>query len=203
MPDYTQYAQNLLKAMSFRGVDPEALGELLKQCVSMQFNAGQKICNEGEKGGEMYFLLSGKVQVTKRTPTGETVELGDMEAPMMVGHMALVDKTPRSASCVARTSVDTLVLNQQRYNDILKRPLDTSRAFRRLMLCSLSRQLVQGNARFTELLGIKAPGSSAPAEPGAGPAAPPPEPTEQDIYKASSTFEGWQQSLVKELSGKG
>ena len=60
----------------------------------------ERIVNEGDMGEEMFVLQTGKVKITKNSPTGE-MTLTVLESGSIFGEMALFDKTPRSANVVA------------------------------------------------------------------------------------------------------
>ncbi|OGQ55185.1 MAG: hypothetical protein A3J24_05320 [Deltaproteobacteria bacterium RIFCSPLOWO2_02_FULL_53_8] len=70
---------------------------LVKLCRLTQYEAGEAVFNEGEFDQYIYFLLSGKVRISKNgmevTTLGRT---GDI-----FGEMCLIDATPRSASVFA------------------------------------------------------------------------------------------------------
>ena len=159
------WAVRLLIANPFPGKSQRELVEIINACRLQRFSDGQFILKEGESGEELYFLMEGEVEVLKRDVTGEERSLVVMKAPTMFGHMSLVDGSARSASCRAKGQVDVAVLSRQTYLELLSRshPLGTS--LRRLMLATLTRQLVDGNAWLFGLIGGKLPAkeSSSPS----------------------------------------
>ena len=151
------WAVRLLIANPFPGKSQRELVEIINACRLQRFIDGQFILSEGEPGEELFFLMEGEVEVLKRDVSGEERSLVVMQAPTMFGHMSLVDGSARSASCRAKGEVDVAVLSRQTYLELLSRshPLGTS--LRRLMLATLTRQLVDGNARLFGLIGGELP----------------------------------------------
>ena len=151
------WAVRLLIANPFPGKSQRELVEIINARRLKSFTDGQFILSEGEPGEELFFLMEGEVEVLKRDVSGEERSLVVMQAPTMFGHMSLVDGSARSASCRAKGEVDVAVLSRQTYLELLSRshPLGTS--LRRLMLATLTRQLVDGNARLFELIGGELP----------------------------------------------
>lgn len=162
------WAVRLLIANPFPGKSQRELVEIINACRLQRFTDGQTILSEGEPGEELYFLMEGEVEVLKRDVTGEERSLVVMQAPTMFGHMSLVDGSARSATCRAKGGVDVAVLTRQTYLDLLTRSHPVGTSLRRLMLSTLTRQLVDGNARLFDLIGGTLPSAkkaSRPASP--------------------------------------
>lgn len=149
----SDWATRLLLNNPFPGKSQRDLVEIIKACRVQIFKDGQHILNEGEKGNELYFLMEGEVTVLKRDTHGEERELVVMTAPTLFGHMALVDGSPRSASCKAKGAVTLAAMSRQLYNEMLSRPHPVGTNLRRLMLATLTRQLVNGNKRLFGMMG--------------------------------------------------
>ena len=76
---------------------------------NVDFPPQATIVREGAAGDTMYFVLEGLVAVRKRdASTGIEFELAQLGAGEAFGEMALLNRTPRSASALA--SEDTYLL---------------------------------------------------------------------------------------------
>lgn len=85
-----------------------------------RFSAGEEILREGSEGNEMYLLLSGSVEVLKKTPFGEsyvTAELKDSYR-CSFGEMALIDRDVRSATVRAKTDCRTVSLSSESFRSL-------------------------------------------------------------------------------------
>lgn len=77
--------------------------------------SGETIITEGEHGDEFYVVLAGEVTVSKG---GSTIV--ELKAGAHLGEMALVDNAPRSASVVANTDVNLLVMRRDEFFSLIR-----------------------------------------------------------------------------------
>ncbi|MEO0813505.1 MAG: Stp1/IreP family PP2C-type Ser/Thr phosphatase, partial [Myxococcota bacterium] len=77
--------------------------------------AGENIINEGEHGDEFYVVLAGEVTVQKG---GSTIV--ELKAGAHLGEMALVDNAPRSATVLANTDVNLLVMRRDEFFSLIR-----------------------------------------------------------------------------------
>lgn len=75
-----------------------------------RFKTGDIIFSEGDTGEEAYLIRSGFVSVTRRED-GRDVALGTRSEGEIIGEMALIDSTVRSATVVASQDVDVEVIS--------------------------------------------------------------------------------------------
>jgi CRP/FNR family cyclic AMP-dependent transcriptional regulator len=121
------------------------LGEL------REIDTDQALCTQGESSDWLYFLLSGAILIVHQDLNGEKLTVGSESAPAILGHMGLIDRTRRGASCSARGPCRIIQVHVQKFWELMR---DTGRAgtvMRRLLLSSLTRQLVDGNERIAGL----------------------------------------------------
>lgn len=74
---------------------------------AQDFSAGDVIFNDGDPGDVMYIVQAGELEVLYRGKVIETVGAGGI-----VGEMALVDQSPRSATVVAKTDCKLVSLDE-------------------------------------------------------------------------------------------
>ncbi len=89
------------------------------------FPEGAVICREGDLSQEMFFVLSGKVRLEKRTGiTGKILaELGSGD---YFGEMAALTNMPRTATAIATTDCDLAVIDGQIFHRLLRESDDLS-----------------------------------------------------------------------------
>ncbi len=81
--------------------------ELLSAClVQRRFAAGDTIITAGDRAAELYFLVRGTVSVLMVTAGGGLRRLATFSPGMTFGEMAVIDRSPRSATIVADTEVE-------------------------------------------------------------------------------------------------
>lgn len=153
-------SRKLLVAHPVRGVRPRDLARVLAACRLQRMSTEEVLCGEGDPGDAMYFLLDGAIRVTRTDPHGRTRDLARVESPAIVGHMALIDHSPRSATCAAEGRTIVACLERKTWSRVLHEPSDRGMALRRVLCASLTRQLVGANASIRTL--IDGPKKAAP-----------------------------------------
>ena len=83
------------------------------------YQPGQIIFSEYEPGDNFYFILNGKVRITKivsdKEKTLDTMTDGDI-----FGEMAILESQPRSATIIAETEVKVLEFNKANFEVLLQ-----------------------------------------------------------------------------------
>jgi len=177
-------ARKLLRTHRVQGVRPEDLAQALSVGKPRRVPDGKRLCTEGEPSASMFILLKGSIQVLRKDDRGEERELAVLSAPALVGHMGLVDGSPRSASCVAKGEIGCLKVTRVTFQGLLESPVASGGAMRRLILASLIGQLTSANTRIKEMI----------ASPEAQPSVAAPKRRDissDDILKLAGVLDGW------------
>ena len=82
--------------------------------------AGEAIIREGEIGDTMYFVVSGRAQVSKVAEAGCQIELATLEPGQYFGEMALFDNLERSATVTALEPTKLLMLHRREFNEVVR-----------------------------------------------------------------------------------
>ncbi len=159
-PMMLDHAYALLEKNPARGVSAEDLARVLASAEMRKMSQGEVLCSEGEPGDALFFLLDGSIRVTRTDPHGRERELARIDAPSLVGHMALIDNSPRSATCIANDRTVVARLDRKMWTRVLHEPSERGTALRRILCASLTRQLVGANEQIRTML---APRPAAPS----------------------------------------
>ena len=81
----------------FAALAPEELEELARVCRSEAYEAGAVVCEEGERGDDVFVILSGDVRVARAGGAAVSVE----GAGSVIGELAVLDPSPRAATVTA------------------------------------------------------------------------------------------------------
>ncbi len=92
------------------------LGLIAGIADEIDLRAGKVLTKEGETGREFFVLLDGKVEI--RRGGRKRVDLG---AGDFLGEIALVSRSPRTATATAETPVRALVIRDQEFRALLDR----------------------------------------------------------------------------------
>ena len=93
----------------------EYISQFFSICQERRVPEGQVIIKEGERGSEMFIMLKGRVEIQRRTRAGDdyTVVMLRAEDNVFFGEMALIDDDTRSATIVATTDSEFLVITKE------------------------------------------------------------------------------------------
>ncbi len=109
-----QITDHLLRIPLFAGCSTRDLDRLARATDEVTLSAGTTLTRQGDIGREAFVLLSGTAEVQR---DGATVaELGP---GAVIGELALLDGGPRTATVVATTDVEVIVLSRPAFNAVL------------------------------------------------------------------------------------
>ncbi len=151
---------------------PPANNNLLKQFELPAFarfakiyHPGQVIISEYEPGDCFYLIQAGQVQLVK-TVNGSNKNLDILMPSEIFGEMAILDNTPRSATCMALDTVKCLEFNKENFEQLIggnpqmalillklfcKRIYDQKRRFKILTIQDTSARVGEVFVMFDEL----------------------------------------------------
>lgn len=95
----------------FESVPIDSLERLLLGMQEASHEAGVEIITQGGTGRDMLLLCEGSVQVSVRSPDHSEIVKRKLEAPAIIGEMALVTREPRAATVTTITRISCLSLS--------------------------------------------------------------------------------------------
>jgi serine/threonine protein phosphatase PrpC/CRP-like cAMP-binding protein len=108
---------DVLKRMPlFRHLTYKEIMRLLNVTEVKSYKAGEPIITEGSEGEELFLILSGKIRLHKSEAFITFLERG-----AHFGEMALVDRSPRSASATAEEASRALMLRRRDFYEIIRK----------------------------------------------------------------------------------
>jgi serine/threonine protein phosphatase PrpC len=112
-----QLKRDILARMPlFRPLNDRELLRVLQVTDVVPYPANSLVMREGERGDELFIVLSGSLKVMR----GET-ELARLSPGDHVGEMALVRSQPRSATVVAAVESELIVIRRTEFFEILRK----------------------------------------------------------------------------------
>jgi small-conductance mechanosensitive channel len=105
----------------FAALPVEARRRLAEAARPVEYDAGERLVAEGERGDSLFLVANGTVLVSKSGSTVGTsaVALATLEEGDYFGEMSLLTGEPRSASVVADSAVEVFVLDRAALAPIL------------------------------------------------------------------------------------
>jgi CRP-like cAMP-binding protein len=118
-PQFSKKKEFLRSLELFSDLKGGEMGELVHSLHARTYRPGEVVFVEGDIGRALFILESGKVELTRKGPGGETLSLYTLKPGEFFGEMALLESLPRSATATAieptrlhllyRTKLDALL----------------------------------------------------------------------------------------------
>ena len=110
--------QDLRKSPLFQGLSDSELQQLVNNAKPVSLRAGEYLMKQGDPGDAAFVVVKGEFEVTKQS--GQSVIKIDVRNPGdVLGEMALLSRSPRSASVMALTDCETLCISQENFERLL------------------------------------------------------------------------------------
>lgn len=106
----------LVSLAIFDSFDVTELSILAKHMSYVHLQRGEHLFVEGDQGTFMGFVVQGVLEVMKRSELGENVVLARLARGSSIGEMALIDKSPRSATVVAKQATTMVTLTDKGFD---------------------------------------------------------------------------------------
>jgi CRP-like cAMP-binding protein len=103
----------------FAGLDAAALDRVAAGTRTRRFRRGEVVFHVGDPGDALFMIASGAVKITLPSENGEEAILATLQPGEVFGELALLDGAPRSATAVALEPTETIVLQRDRFRQLL------------------------------------------------------------------------------------
>lgn len=98
------------------------------------FSKGTTIFEQGEESDGAYLVQTGQIRVYITNEIGKTVELGLLGVGQIVGEMALLGHSPRTASVEAATDCTLIYITRMTLDEKVKKTDPTVRAIMQMLM---------------------------------------------------------------------
>ena len=106
-----------------------ALDALAEQAEKLWYSDGVSIVAEGDDANRFYVIAKGEVNVTRRTPEGEEIQLATLRPGQFFGEVGILAETRRTATVRAVGRVELLALSWKEFQETLERSDRSNREF--------------------------------------------------------------------------
>jgi CRP-like cAMP-binding protein len=132
----------------FQDLNPEELSLVAKAAFERAYRERATLFLENMPGEVMYIIRTGRVDLSKRTPTGEDKIFVTLEPGEFFGEMSLIDENPRSASATVREGGELIVISKKSFRELIaQQPAVAAK-----VLFNVLRVVNQRLRRMTELV---------------------------------------------------
>jgi CRP/FNR family transcriptional regulator, cyclic AMP receptor protein len=120
MPAQGEVLEALRQVELFAGLDERVLVQIAAVARPRAFDRGELLFVEGDLADALLVLVRGSVTVFRSSPEGERAALNVLEPPEVLGEIALLDGSPRSASVEATEPTLVLSLSRAEFFGLLR-----------------------------------------------------------------------------------
>ncbi|MFM7630656.1 MAG: Crp/Fnr family transcriptional regulator [Alphaproteobacteria bacterium] len=104
----------------FSGLSQQEKAGIASLCQWRVFEKDQYILDKDDQETDVYFITEGSVHILNYSLAGREVSYVDIGAGSCFGELAALDKQPRSAAVIAKTTTQVAVLSAEQFEDILR-----------------------------------------------------------------------------------
>lgn len=117
----------------FQSLSKKKLETIVNDLRLKEYQRDEVIFRQGDESREVYFVLKGKVRIYTTSPSGNETTIAVFSTSDVIGELAAIDYSPRSATAKAITSVLLLSMSQERFLHHLENLPCFAMAFIRLL----------------------------------------------------------------------
>ncbi|MGC8915788.1 MAG: cyclic nucleotide-binding domain-containing protein [Thermoanaerobaculum sp.] len=166
--DLLRLALDVRRFKVFRHFTDAQLLQLVQAARREQYRAAQTLANEGQEDRDVFLVLSGSVQVVRRTPVGAQVQ-ATLSAGDIVGEVAYLDRHPRSSSLIVTEPAVVLRWDAGELSHLAQANRELHAALLWAFWHALASKVRMANAAMNRII---APGRTASRKPNAEPGEP-------------------------------
>lgn len=106
----------LISLPIFDSFNVDELSVLARHMSFIHLQMGEHLFVEGDQGTFMGFVVSGILEIQKKAETGENITLARLTKGSSIGEMALIDRSPRSATVIAKQPTTMVTLTDKGFD---------------------------------------------------------------------------------------
>lgn len=134
----------------FKNFPPGEIQSVARYFSISEMEKDEAIFQEGDIGSYMCIVSSGKVSVLKTNQDGENVGIATLQAGRAFGEMAVLDGERRSATCMAASECELLVLSKESLDRMLLDMPAIAANVVRAIAVSLSKRLRMADGKLVD-----------------------------------------------------
>lgn len=132
----------------FEGASADTIGRLASLGVIRRFRRGTYLFHQGDDAPDVYFLVSGRVEISSLTSDGHRQLHTTLDVPQFFGELGVLGDQPRSAAALALDESEVWRADGDAFLDFLTEEPTAARA----LLRALARQVLSQEAFVEDLL---------------------------------------------------
>jgi CRP/FNR family transcriptional regulator, cyclic AMP receptor protein len=155
--DDLQVGKVMAGAPFLEEVPQTTLDRFASQGAVHRYRRGTYLCHQGDPDGDVFFLVSGRVEISSETANGNRVLHATLDTPGFVGELSALGRMPRTASVLTLDDSDVWSTGSQSFVEFVTAEPAASRGF----LQALARQVREHQSFTDDLLHLDLKGRVA------------------------------------------
>ena len=131
-----------------RGTSKKDAGKLAETGSVRRFRPGTYICHQGDPSPEIFFLVTGRIEIASFSPTGSRILHATVDTPQFLGELGVLGDLPRSADLLALDDSEVWSAPGEDFVSFVTDHRDASRQ----LLGAMARQIQEHQAFADDLL---------------------------------------------------
>jgi CRP/FNR family cyclic AMP-dependent transcriptional regulator len=141
MTNLSEEAQSLARVPLFKRLEADELERLAEEIDQVNYQAGETIFNEHDRGDALYILEEGRVRIWVYDEDVKDVTLAELKPGHFFGELAVLDQGERSSSATAITDIHLHRLSSDDFQKFLLQHPDASID----VICEIASRMRQTN----------------------------------------------------------
>ncbi len=143
---------SLLRTINiFEDLSEKQLEKIFNLAHIKLFPANTVILEEGKLGGALFIIVKGRIRVTKKVEGKEAKIITSLGAQSIFGEMSLFDNLPYSANVIALDETRCMVINKDRFDEMLQQDLPLAYKLLTQIITILSQRLRNTNEEIVAM----------------------------------------------------
>jgi CRP-like cAMP-binding protein len=119
--------RHLLRSVPlFHGLAPDELDGLIPVARAVVLKNREELFHKGDAGGQVYVIIAGKLKALTTSHAGDDVVFSILGPGEVLGEIALLGGTPRTATVTAIESSELLIIDRRDFLSFLRRHPEVS-----------------------------------------------------------------------------
>lgn len=119
-----------------------------KAGIPRNYRIGEPVVLANEPSTGMYLILKGEVKILRRTADGEQIEVATLGPGQTMGEISLLLHQPHSATVIAKTDLETLLLTNTRLLELKREDPELALKLYEILAFSLSNYIMLVNGQL-------------------------------------------------------
>lgn len=137
---------------------------MIKEFLHLRtYQQGEVVFNEGDPGVGMYIIIEGKVNITKKTEGGGSIELVTLENGDFFGEISVIEGGPRTATARTIEKTELLGFFKSDLEELIERKPSTAVKILFQISKILGERLRATDEELSRMSGHKSPKSPNPS----------------------------------------